>query len=169
MIKIGKLSRPHGLKGEIRGTIDPDILQRIKKLKVVFLIIMENPLPYFIEDFDLADSGACMFKFEDVNDRTEADKISGKEFFIEEINLKKTIKLTGYEFIIGYKMLDADNLEVGIIEEVYQMPANDIARLTIDNKEVLIPLTEEIIIKIDKRKKETTVRIPDGLLDIYLK
>lgn len=129
----------------------------------------ENPLPYFIEYFDLSDSGACMFKFEEVGDRTEADKISGKELFMEEINLKKTTKPTGYEFVIGYRMLNADNAELGIIEEVYQMPANEIARLTIDNKEVLIPLTEESIVKIDKRKKEAIVRIPEGLLDIYLK
>lgn len=168
-IKIGKLSRAHGLKGEIRGMIDPSVLPRVKKMNVLFLHTGGKLLPYFIEHAELDDSGSCLFKFEEVNDRTQAERISGKEIFIEEKNLKKNIKLSGYSFLTGYKMLDEMENEIGVIENTFQMPANELAQLIIDKKEVLVPLTEESVIRIDKRKKEATIRIPEGLLDIYLK
>ena len=59
--------------------------------------------------------------------------------------------------------------EIGLIENVYEMPAHALAQVMVDSKEVLIPLMEESIVKVDKRKKEVTVNIPEGLMDIYLK
>lgn len=169
LIRIGKLSRAHGIKGEIRGLIEPELLQRIKKLNTLFMLVKGNPLPYFIEYFDLADSGVCLFKFEEVNDRSEAEKLSGKEIFTEEKNLKKKIKETGYSFLSGYKLVDEKEEEVGVIENIFELPAHALAQVFINQKEILIPITEDSVIKIDKRKKEVTLHIPDGLLAIYLK
>jgi 16S rRNA processing protein RimM len=36
------------------------------------------------------------------------------------------------------------------------------------NKEVLIPLNQEIVVGIDRNQQEVQVALPDGLLDIYL-
>ena len=132
-------------------------------------MIKNNPLPYFIDDMELSDSGSCLFKFEEVNDRTEATKLSGKEFFIDKKNLKKAPKETGYNFLVGYKLIDSLNGELGVIENIYEMPSNSLAQLTIQSKEILIPLTEETVVKADKKKKEVTVNISEGLLDVYLK
>ena len=41
-------------------------------------------------------------------------------------------------------------------------------QLTMNNKEVLIPLNESTLKKIDRKKKEVHVNLPDGLLEIYL-
>jgi len=169
LVRIGKLSRAHGIKGEIRGLIEPELLQRIKKLNILFVSVKGNPLPYFIEYFDLSDSGVCLFKFEEVNDRTEAEKLSGKEIFIKEENLKKKIKETGYGFLSGYKLFNEKKEEIGVIDNIFELPAHALAQVIINQNEVLIPLTTDSVIKTDKRKKEVTVSIPDGLMDIYLK
>jgi 16S rRNA processing protein RimM len=40
-------------------------------------------------------------------------------------------------------------------------------RIDINGKEALIPVHEETLEKIDKRKKQVFLHLPDGLLDIY--
>jgi 16S rRNA processing protein RimM len=51
-----------------------------------------------------------------------------------------------------------------VIEQPHQL----LCRLEIESKEVLIPLNEAFLQKIDHRKKQVIVELPDGLLDIYL-
>jgi len=50
-----------------------------------------------------------------------------------------------------------------VIEQPHQL----ICRINLNNKEALIPLHEETIKKIDKKKKEVLVELPEGLLDVY--
>jgi 16S rRNA processing protein RimM len=43
-----------------------------------------------------------------------------------------------------------------------------LCRLEINSKEVLIPLNESTLQKIDHKKRQVLVELPDGLLEIYL-
>jgi 16S rRNA processing protein RimM len=53
------------------------------------------------------------------------------------------------------------------IEEVINQPHQILLRITLKGKEVLIPLHEESLDKIDHVKKQVHVILPDGLLEIY--
>jgi len=50
-----------------------------------------------------------------------------------------------------------------VIEQPHQL----ICRIILNEKDVLIPLHEETIQKIDKKKKQVYVELPDGLLEVY--
>ncbi len=56
---------------------------------------------------------------------------------------------------------------LGKILEVIEQPHQLLCRIEINGKEALIPLHEETIIKIDKRKQQVIVSLPPGLLEIY--
>jgi len=43
-----------------------------------------------------------------------------------------------------------------------------LCRIEINKKEVLIPLNENTLRKTDHKRKEVTVQLPEGLLEIYL-
>ena len=49
-----------------------------------------------------------------------------------------------------------------------EQPQQVLLQLTTNNKEVLIPVNESTLKKIDRKKKEVHVVLPDGLLEIYL-
>jgi 16S rRNA processing protein RimM len=53
--------------------------------------------------------------------------------------------------------------------EVIEQPHQILCRLEIKNKEVLIPIHESFLKKIDHKKKQVMMELPDGLLDVYLK
>jgi len=43
-----------------------------------------------------------------------------------------------------------------------------LCRIEINKKEVLIPINESFLKKIDHKKKEVIVELPEGLIDVYL-
>jgi 16S rRNA processing protein RimM len=57
---------------------------------------------------------------------------------------------------------------IGEILEVIEQPHQLLCRLEIKGKEVLIPLHEASLKKIDHKKNQVLVELPEGLLDIYL-
>ncbi len=69
--------------------------------------------------------------------------------------------------LIGFIVLN-NNKRLAEVEAVIEQPLQVLLQLTMQNKEVLIPLNEGTLLKIDRKKKEIHVSLPDGLLEIYL-
>jgi len=168
LIKIGRLNRTFGLKGHIRVFIEPHLLSRIKKLDTVFLVSKNKSLPYFPDETNLDESGHCMFHFEEVKDKTTADLLVGKELWIETKFLKKKKAFESPADFIGFKVTDETRGYLSLLENFFELPQHDLGQFILNGKEILFPWNEEVVQKIDKKKKEIWVRLPDGLLEIYL-
>jgi 16S rRNA processing protein RimM len=168
LIKAGKLNKTFGLKGHIRFFIDPEIAERIKKLDSVFVMLQKKPLPFFVDGVDLTESGHGMIHFEDVKDKTAADGLVGREIYLDQKKLKKKKPFTSFADFIGFELIDENKGLVGILDDVLQLTHHELGRFLFNGKEVLFPWNEAIVRKIDKRKKEISLRLPEGLLDVYL-
>jgi 16S rRNA processing protein RimM len=59
-------------------------------------------------------------------------------------------------------------MSIGEILEVIEQTHQLLCRIEINKKEVLIPLNENTLRKTDHKRKEVTVQLPEGLLEIYL-
>ncbi|MBU3715061.1 MAG: 16S rRNA processing protein RimM, partial [Ferruginibacter sp.] len=66
----------------------------------------------------------------------------------------------------GYTLYDEEHL-IGEIIEVIEQPHQILCAILYKGKEALIPMHEENLLKIDKKKKQVIVQLPEGLLDIY--
>jgi 16S rRNA processing protein RimM len=73
-----------------------------------------------------------------------------------------------YHEIIDYQVEDEVLGTLGTVKEVYSTGAQDVLIMIYKGHEVLIPLLDEIIPKVDKQAKVVHSRLPDGLLDVYL-
>jgi len=73
-----------------------------------------------------------------------------------------------YHEIIDYQIEDAKLGSLGVVKEVYSTGEQDVLIMIYKNREVLIPLTDEIIPKVDKKAKVVHSILPDGLLEVYL-
>jgi 16S rRNA processing protein RimM len=60
-----------------------------------------------------------------------------------------------------------DGKVLGQILEVIEQPHQILCRVNINEKEALIPLHQDTLLKIDKKKKQVIVSLPEGLLEIY--
>jgi 16S rRNA processing protein RimM len=68
---------------------------------------------------------------------------------------------------LGYTIINKTK-PIGEIMEVIEQAHQMLCRIEVNKKEVLIPLNEDTLKKIDHKKKEVIVHLPEGLLEIYL-
>ena len=69
---------------------------------------------------------------------------------------------------IGFNLVDKQKGSLGPIEDVMQTGAQWLAKLTVEGKEVLIPLAEQMIIQVSVKNKFVRIDLPDGSLEVYL-
>ena len=65
-------------------------------------------------------------------------------------------------------MIDVVHGNIGVIKAVNDSASQDLFELEKEGKQLLIPITDDIIAKVDREKKEIHVKTPEGLVDLYL-
>ncbi|HEY4967156.1 MAG TPA: 16S rRNA processing protein RimM, partial [Puia sp.] len=68
---------------------------------------------------------------------------------------------------VGYQIMDHDR-DLGPILEVIEQPHQVLCRLEIESKEVLIPINEQTLNRVDHKNRAVFLTLPDGLLEVYL-
>jgi 16S rRNA processing protein RimM len=166
LTKLGTVVKAQGIKGELKVYIDDLTMGTVKTLEALFVETKTGPVPFFVEGARRGEKNTYYLLFEGIDDRNKAEELSGKDILIEKKNLKK-VKSEGYEYAVGYMIVDDALGELGVVDDVYDLPANQVAVVHIEGKEHLLPLNEHFVTKVDKRKKILYTTMPDGLLDIY--
>ncbi len=166
--KIGKLVAVHGLQGELLLKHHLGKKTSLKGLQAVFVEEKKNSfLPWFIEATKIKSENEIFLKLEGINTREAAIKLTQKEIWVPETDFKKFAAKSAPASLLGYTIIN-NNEPLGEILELIEQPHQLLCRLEIKGKEVLIPLHEETLKKVNHTKKEVLVELPDGLLDIYL-
>lgn len=68
---------------------------------------------------------------------------------------------------VGYHVLDQGR-DLGAVLEIIEQPHQILCRLEIESKEVLIPINEQTLRRIDHPTRSLILELPDGLLEVYL-
>jgi 16S rRNA processing protein RimM len=166
--KIGKFVSAFGLKGEMILKHNLGKKTSLKGLTALFVEERkESFIPYFIENTRIKSEDELYIQLEGVNVREAAVKITQKEVWLPEADFKKYSAKSSPINLLGYTVVEAGK-ELGKILEVIEQPHQILCRIDILGKEALIPLHEETILKIDKKKMQVIVELPEGLLEIYL-
>jgi 16S rRNA processing protein RimM len=158
--------RPHGLKGEVVLALDPQAPEDLASVKTLFVEVHEQLLPFFVESVSLKGSKAYL-KLEEVNNREEAEKISKSPTFLPKSSRLRSMRGEFYDDeITGYEVADTILGSLGKITGVVQAGPNKLLAVGYGEKEVLIPVNSPFIDAINKSKRQLTVTLPDGFLDI---
>jgi 16S rRNA processing protein RimM len=99
--------------------------------------------------------------------REAAAKLTQKEVWFTEADRKKFAAKSSPINLLGYTII-YEKKGLGAVLEIIEQPHQMLCRIEINNKEVLIPLNEDTLQKIDDKRKEVIVNLPEGLLDVYL-
>lgn len=166
--KIGKLAAAFGINGQLVLQHELGKKTSLKGLQAIFIEDKKDSfLPWFIQASKIKSDTEIYLSLEGITTREAALKLAQKQVWLTEADFKKFASKSAPASLLGYTIIDNEK-KLGEILEVIEQPHQIICRLEIESKEVLIPLNEAFLQKIDHRKKQVLVTLPEGLLDIYL-
>ena len=166
--ELGTLSKPQGIKGTLHVYLDVDDPFEYEGLKSVFVQIGNELVPYFVDDLQVK-TNLNLISLEGIDSIDAAKELVGNKLFLP---LSFLPKLKDDQFyyheVVGYQVKDEKYGDLGEVKEIYSTGAQDVIVMNYKFKEVLIPLTDEIIPKVDKKNKIVHSCLPEGLLEVYL-
>jgi 16S rRNA processing protein RimM len=166
---LGYVAKLHGYKGEVSLFLDVTNPSDYRTLDAIFIDLNDQLTPFFIESFKLKNKGFAAAKLEGVNSEDAARKILRKNIYLPDQILPELEGVRFYDHeVVGFKVIDAKHGDVGVLEQVVDFKVNPLLQVMKDEKEVLIPLLEGTVSKVDRKAKELHVQTPEGLIDLYL-
>jgi 16S rRNA processing protein RimM len=166
--KAGKLVAVYGLKGELVLKHELGKKTSLKDLQAIFIEDRKDAfLPWFIERAKAKSDTEVYLKLEGVNTREEAAKLAQKEIWLREEDFKRLATKTSPANLLGYTIINNKD-RLGEILEVIEQPHQLLCRIELNKKEVLVPVNENFLKKIDHKKRKVVVELPEGFLEVYL-
>jgi 16S rRNA processing protein RimM len=164
--KVGYVMKPHGLKGEVTISLDPDAPADWENLKTIFIEKKSQLVPYFIKAISVRNDRAFV-KLEDVDTPEYAALLKGGSLYLPKESRPKLAKGEFYsEEVIGFEVFDDVQGPLGFVEDIEQAGPNRFLILSYIQKEIMIPVNGPFIKNIDKAKKTISVSLPEGFLEI---
>lgn len=166
-LSIGKLVATFGVKGELVLSHHLGKKTTLKGLKALFVEKQKDDLlPYFIESIRLKNDQELFIKLEGVDSKEAAQQLTQKQVWLTENEFHQYAEKSAPISLLGFHIIN-EGKDLGEILEVIEMPHQLLCRIDLDGKEALIPMHEESLLKVDKKKKQVVVELPDGLLDVF--
>jgi 16S rRNA processing protein RimM len=164
---IGKIVATHGLTGEVVLEHALGKKTDLKGLETLFIEERKGSfLPYFVESTKLKNEAEVYMKLEGLNTKESARRLNQKDVWLLKADFDKYAAKSSPISMLGYMMIN-EGKEIGEVIEVIEQPMQVLCKIMYLGNEALIPIHEESLDKIDKKKKQVHVTLPDGLLDIY--
>lgn len=166
---LGKIVTKYSFKGELLIKLDTDQPELYEDLDAVFIEVRNSLIPFFIESSQLHKSDLLRVQFEDVTNEADADALLKSDVYLP---LEFLPKLEDNKFyfheVIGFAIEDVNFGKVGHIVGINDTSAQALFEVEYEGKQILIPMNDEFIVKVDKQNKTIVVKTPEGLIDLYL-
>lgn len=152
-MSIGQITKPHGVKGEVKVFSLTDSLEEFTTLKKVYIDGVERKITSCKLQTDRA-----ILKIEGIDSMDEAEKYRNKYLKIHREDAKELPEDSYYiADLIDCKVFDTEGEELGTVYDVIETGSNDVYWVK-GKKEVLIPALKDIVVKVDIGNNEIIIK-----------
>lgn len=165
--QIGHVIKTHGLKGEVQLFLDVDNPLEYQKMELMLVQQNDTLIPFFIEHLQI-NTNKTIAKFEEVDDIEQAKSLVACQIYLP-LEVLPDLKEGEYYLhqLVGMDLYDQGKL-LGQVKELFEIGPQELISVMHLGKEILIPVKDEIIGKVDIEKNRIDAKVPEGLIDIYL-
>lgn len=164
---IGKLVASFGVKGEMLLKHQLGKKTALAGLDALFIETRKDQLlPYFIVSARAKSEDEVYVILEGIENREMTLPLLQKQVWLNSDRYAEYADSSAPGSLLGFHIMQKGE-DIGEILEVIEQPQQLLCRVLRNGKDALIPLHEETLLKIDKRKKQVIVQLPDGLLEIF--
>ena len=163
-IAIGRITRPHGLRGELTVEVLTDFPERFDTIEIAYLGDSQQADAWSVtatrwhKDRVLLTLRGC-------EDRTTAEKLRG---LLVQIPIEEAMALSEDEYypheLVGLDVVTTEGEDLGRVSEVIFTKANEVYVVTGSRGQLLLPAIAEVIEHIDLDTGQMTVRLMEGLV-----
>ena len=163
LIAVGRIKRAVGLKGQVLIRAFSQ-LDSILKPGVFFLKKDDNFKQYTITSYRIKKEKEAICSIEGVQNRTQAEAIEKTTVFQTKALLPQVDENEFYWYQLkGLNVVTIQGKNLGTIEAVLETGATDVLVVRNPEGEFLIPMVQEMIVRIDEPNNTCTVSLPPGL------
>ena len=166
-INIGVITKPHGVHGELNLFIYEQFILESLQPKHIFLMLNGGLVP-FACSVRAKGQNSFILLLDGVKTDASAKLLVNGEVYIAPADLHESEQVFTPHALVGYNAIDLNFGAIGVISQIMDIAKNPLFQIDSNGKEVLIPIVDEFIIKIDKKKREITLKTPEGLIQMYL-
>ena len=167
-ISIGYTKKAHGAGGELKISIEEKYMEDFLANDFLFLNVQSKPLPFFIEN--IRPGKDLIIKLEEVDTPRQAKELTSSEVFLREKDVGEKPVDTDpgftYEKLAGFQLFDSESGALGPILEVREMKFQDLLVVKHGEREILVPIHDDLIEWVDREAKKISLQLPEGLLDL---
>ncbi len=161
LLKAGKIVNTHALRGEVRIFPYCDDADFLCEFDVLYI----NGEPKEIASARVH-KGQALVRFEGIDSINAAEALVGSIVYIDKDDIELEEGRYFIEDLKGCMVYDVDSGECyGKVTNVIQTGANDVFEVTKEDKTVLIPKIDDVIIDIDIDSRRITIKPMKGLFE----
>lgn len=167
MFDLGRVLKPHGLKGDVAVRFDVDDAGRYGKLDMLWMSQRGSLVPYAI-DWIAIRPKATIIHFEGIE---HSDDVTAMVGCTLHLPISALPALKGLQFyyheVVGFQLETVDGASLGIINDVIDHAANPLFKTTLGEKEGLFPMSNPFLKEVNRAEKRIVLELPVGMAELY--
>jgi 16S rRNA processing protein RimM len=159
-VAVGRITRAHGLKGEVAVLVISEVEGRFDEGAVVYL----EDGGVLTVDSSRSHGGRLLVKFREVADRIRAEQLAGRVLAVPESASPDLPEGSWWDHQVqGCEVVTESGRSLGVVRDVIHTAANDVWSAVADDGETLIPALKDVVVSVDPGTKRIVVRDVPGL------
>ena len=165
-ITIGRVSRLHGIKGNLRIHYYNETRSDFLSYRKVYLEDRDGHLQAYEVKEAKIHNKFISARLKGCEGVADAEKLIGASVLVKRENLPPLEEGEYYWFeIIGMDVVTEEGRALGRVEAILPTGSNDVYLVQGRGREWLIPATEEVIVRLDREKGQMVIHPIEGLLE----
>lgn len=161
--KVGFIAKTYGVDGSFKLVVHEPFDEIIDQVKYLFLDMDGLPVPFFVEQWHFNKQINC--KLEGIDSKEDAQFYISKQFSIEQKYIPKELLQSDKNHLIGFQIHNEQKL-LGKIVDINMLPQQIMAIVKTTEKELMIPLHDQLIELLDEEGRAIYMNLPEGLVDL---
>ena len=165
-ILLGKIFKINVHNGTITLKVTTTLVDDIPEMESIFVEIDGRLVPFFVAESNYHGNDLLNLKLVDYDTADKINEFKGCRVFLTSDD---TLEYGGdiYEDIIGFNVFDENENRIGIVNNIIRNPKQWLLSILSEKKrEILLPVHEDLVLRIDGAKRIIIIKIPEGLLEI---
>jgi len=163
LFKLGKITSPVGIKGEVRVYSYLDDITRFLDLKNLQI---EGESEFRDVERARVDKNTVVIKLSGVDDRNTSESLRNKYLVIPKDMYQLPEDTYFVDDLIGMEVFDEEGNKIGVIDDINQNSIQDLYVINTGSKSFMLPAVGEFILDVDIENKKMVVKLIDGIVDL---